>query len=280
MRTIVDIFLSRPGILSPDLKKGCNNFENFLRKNERFKPRTVGYKKDTPRLVPGEDTKKVMKDCFGAIILGYPRAGKYVFFEYEHIIKLCSPSFLWKNKVRLPTEWNHIEAAMASILELPLLIIQHKSDYSEIIDRGVFCKKASILNIPSVDLYNEEWYREDSIKHHIHNWKREVILKALPTIIKGKWRHRFGPKNKMSEPEDAEVIEEGDKYIYKKLKSNDSFILNNFEAIGEGNWIIFDKRYQGGELLAREKIQIKNKNLLKGHKELEKRHILTYERLP
>ena len=65
------IFLSRPNWVSEDLGKGLDGFLEVMRSYE-LSPRTIGTT-DYPSNSPMDEVIRLMKDCVGAIILGYPQ---------------------------------------------------------------------------------------------------------------------------------------------------------------------------------------------------------------
>ena len=102
-----------------------------------------------------------MDSCKGAIILGYPQLTVTDGFLKSEPIS---------NKLILATEWNHIEASLAYVRGLPLLILHHNSVSRGIFDRGV-------LNafLYSVDFTESNWSMQPSINGAITKWKQECI---------------------------------------------------------------------------------------------------------
>lgn len=67
---MLNIFVSRPTWVSSEFRKGLDNFLKFI-EGHGFKPRTLGVE-DYPTKAPLDEIIRLMEDCVGAIILGYP----------------------------------------------------------------------------------------------------------------------------------------------------------------------------------------------------------------
>jgi hypothetical protein len=98
---MVNVFVSRPNWVAPEFKAGLDIFLNLL-KSVDLQPRTVG-STDPPTKTPLDEVLLLMKECQGAIILGYPQ----ISVERGQ----CKGADC--SGLSLPTEWNHIEAALA-----------------------------------------------------------------------------------------------------------------------------------------------------------------------
>lgn len=150
-----DIFLSRPTWIEDRFNPGLKGFLGLLQSLE-LNPRTLGAT-DYPAAAPLDEVIRLMGDCSGAIILGYPQimvtAGK---IKDQNI----------NNELSLGTEWNHIEAALAHSMDLPLLIIHHINVKRGIFDRGTVGKF-----IHEIDLSDGSWPLSDSIRGAIDSWK-------------------------------------------------------------------------------------------------------------
>jgi hypothetical protein len=136
-----DVFVSRPTWVPEEFKEGLENFIDLLR-SRGLNPRTLG-STDYPTECPLDEVVEIMKECSGAIILGYPQ------------IKISEGSI--KNEpitseVLLTSEWNHIETGLAYAQGVPLLVIQHHN-----ISRGIFDRGTMPKFIHSVDLSDASW---------------------------------------------------------------------------------------------------------------------------
>lgn len=125
---MINIFCSRPTWVAEEFKEGLTGFLAFLG-THGLKPRTIG-STDYPTESPLDEVMRIMDECEGAIILGYPQI-----YVMKGNIKGVE-----KNEFPLPTEWNHIEATLAYAKKLPLLLIHHKGISRGIFDRGAIGK--------------------------------------------------------------------------------------------------------------------------------------------
>lgn len=159
---MVDVFISRPTWVSEEFRIGLQGFLSFLDTHE-IKPRTIG-STDYPTTAPLDAVIAIMNECAGAIILGYPQIsvteGKVRDTEVDSLL--------------LPTEWNHIEAALAYHNKLPLLIVHHKN-----IVRGIFEHGALSSFVYEKDLSEPNWFLAENIAGAIKNWK-SALAKDSP----------------------------------------------------------------------------------------------------
>lgn len=155
---MINIFLSRPNWIDKDYINGLEGFILLL-SNLGMNPRTIG-KTDYPNKSPMDEVVKLMEQCSGAIILGYPQI-----IVNSGIIKekQIDKEFL------LPTEWNHIETGLAYAREIPLLVIHHLG-----ITRGVFDRGALSNYIYEINMADSNWPLRPDIQGALANWKKEV----------------------------------------------------------------------------------------------------------
>ncbi len=162
----INIFISRPNWVDEPYKKGLDIFLTRLTDLE-FQPRTLGTT-DYPTKAPLDGVIEIMKECKGAVILGYPQ------------ISINSGSIKGKkldDVIALPTEWNHIEAGLAYSKKLPLLVIHHIG-----INCGIFDRGALNSFLFSKDLTNPAWSNEEDISGAIRSWRDDVLgFKPTPT---------------------------------------------------------------------------------------------------
>lgn len=155
---MINIFFSRPTWVAEEFKEGLTGFLSFLGTHD-LKPRTIG-STDYPTESPLDEVIRVMDECEGAIILGYPQI-----YVIRGNIKGSE-----KNDLLLPTEWNHIEATLAYAKKLPLLIIHHKG-----ISRGIFDHGATSKFIYEKDLSNSNWFLSENISGALMKWKASIM---------------------------------------------------------------------------------------------------------
>lgn len=153
-----NIFLSRPSWIDPKYEQGLDLFIGFL-KHQNLIPRTLGTT-DYPTNSPLDEVIALMKKCNGAIILGYPQ--------------IIVETGALKNKhlqtpIVLGTEWNHIEAALAYSLNIPLLVIHDLG-----VSRGIFDRGTLNAFLYSADLKNPAWFMERNIEGAFEAWKSRL----------------------------------------------------------------------------------------------------------
>jgi len=155
---MINIFISRPTWIAEEFREGLTSFLSFLGTHD-LKPRTIG-STDYPTESPLDEVIRVMDECEGAIILGYPQI-----YLIKGNIKGSE-----KNNLLLATEWNHIEATLAYAKKLPLLVIHHKG-----ISRGIFDHGAIGKFIYEKDLSKSNWFLSDNISGALMKWKASII---------------------------------------------------------------------------------------------------------
>lgn len=149
-----DIFLSRPTWIDKRYEKGLNGFLSLLNAHG-LQPRTIGTT-DFPSKSPMDEVVNLMRKCVGAVVLGFPQ----VIIE-KGLIKDVAVS----QPISLGTEWNHIEAALAHCLGIPILVIHDKT-----VIRGVFERGALNSFIYSFDFTDPSWPLEQSATGAIKSW--------------------------------------------------------------------------------------------------------------
>lgn len=160
---MINIFISRPTWISEEFKEGLTGFLTFLSTHE-IKPKTLGAT-DYPTESPLDEVISIMDGCQGAIILGYPQI----------YVTKGSVKGTEKSEFLLPTEWNHIEAALAYRKKMPLLIIHHKG-----ISRGIFEHGAIGKYIYEKDLSKPNWFLSENITGALKRWKESIKKPKLP----------------------------------------------------------------------------------------------------
>ena len=148
------VFVSQPTWVPPEHRPGLEKFKDLLRIRD-LDPRSVGVT-DMPSLLPLEEVIQLMGRCHGAIVLGIPQ------------IKVLSGK-LKGDEITSPfdlgTEWNHIEAALAYALKLPVLVIHDTT-----VVRGIFDRGAANAFIYVVDFSSDSWSRTDEISGAVATW--------------------------------------------------------------------------------------------------------------
>jgi hypothetical protein len=151
----VHIFVSRPTWVSPEFDVGLKVFLTSIR-NMGLTPRTLG-SSDYPSKAPLDEVIEIMNECKGAIVLGFPQLliteGKIKGYEIE-------------SEISLPTEWNHIEAALAYSKGLPLIMLHHTG-----VTRGVFDRGVMNAFVHEVDFTSPTWSMDPALNGAIQKWK-------------------------------------------------------------------------------------------------------------
>ncbi len=155
----MQIFVSRPTWVSPEFDAGLEVFLTSL-KNMGLIPRTLG-SSDYPSKAPLDEVIEIMDECEGAIILGYPQIlisnGKVKDYDIETVMSL-------------PTEWNHIEAALAYSKGIPIIMFHHKG-----VSRGVFDRGVMNAFVHEVDFSSVTWSMDSALNGAIQKWKSNCI---------------------------------------------------------------------------------------------------------
>ncbi len=170
-----EIFVSRPNWIPEKFDKGLNSLYNLLKANG-LNPRTIG-QSDYPNKSPLDEVIRLLKKCEGTIVLGIPQI---------EITKGLIKGKTLDYDLHLGTEWNHIEAALSHSLDLPMLIVHHKT-----VVRGIFDRGACNSFLHKVDMEESHWATSDGISGAILNWKSE--LKKPMTAISEKINNEIKP---------------------------------------------------------------------------------------
>lgn len=160
---MISIFLSRPNSVDADQQKTVDEINKLLT-SRGLVMRTIGTT-DFPNVAPMMAVEQVMRECSGAIILGFPQI-----HLLTGILKPgTSQQINIKNK-KIPTQWNHIEGSMAFMLKLPMLIIK-----DEKIDGGIFDVGTTGHFLHTFDLSKQNWLCEQKFLQPFNDWHSEVI---------------------------------------------------------------------------------------------------------
>ena len=153
---MIDIFLSRPTYIPPEQEGGISGFYALLKAMD-LNPRTLGTT-DYPVSAPLNEVLRMLDECSAMIVLGVSQiSAKTGTLKGEKI----------KKPLKLATEWNHIEAALAYSQKKPLLIIHDKG-----ISRGIFDRGALTGFIHESDFNDEQWYTKKEIMGALQSWKK------------------------------------------------------------------------------------------------------------
>src|SRR4030095_6594342 len=130
VKQVIETFVSRPTWAPPEIEDKLKDFYQLLQ-DTGFKANTIG-KSQAALRTPFEDVRRLIKKCQCTIVLGLPQ----IFLDNGSIkqVSVTQP-------LTLAPEWNQIEATMSLMLDLPTLVLRHKS----VTDRGVFERGAANL---------------------------------------------------------------------------------------------------------------------------------------
>lgn len=157
---MTDIFISRPTVLGNGYEKSYKAFERFF-KSEGFSPRRLG-KSDYSLKAPLVAVMKLMEQCKGAIILGYP--------HHEVLYSLTKGGeVINEHGILLPTPWNQIEGTLAYKNGIPVLVIAQEEVEGGLFDYGVtgeFVHKS--------DLSSDKWFKSVEFLGIFQDWKKQI----------------------------------------------------------------------------------------------------------
>ena len=125
-RPTIKVFMSKPGALSYRQRQVLLLITDLL-KSEGLSPATLE-RPDYPESGVVTEVSRIMSECSGAVIIG--------FSQLEVRDGIWRPGTSEQRQVKgehFATPWNHIEAGMATMYGLPLLIVRQES-----VSEGIF----------------------------------------------------------------------------------------------------------------------------------------------
>lgn len=160
------IFVSKPNALNPQQAEFWEAIKVLLTQ-KGLEYHCLG-DTDFPNKAPLTAVKKLLRKCQGAIVLG---------LRQTHVIsgvkKGGTPSQFELSNAYLGTEWNHIEAGMAYMNDLPLLIIRENG-----VQGGVFDAGNTDLFIHQISLEPDQnisaWLLSNKFQHPFDEWIEEM----------------------------------------------------------------------------------------------------------
>lgn len=161
MGFVKSVFVSRPTWVPEPFVAGLRSFIKSI-EGYGLVPKTLGVS-DYPHESPLDEVIRLMTECSGAVILGYPQV-----WIQRGIVKETPITPL--DDMALPTEWNHIEAGLAYALKRPLLLIHHLT-----VSRGIFARGAMNTFNYSVDLSDASWSHQERIQGAVKSWADHVL---------------------------------------------------------------------------------------------------------
>jgi hypothetical protein len=174
-----DVFLSVGRRLRPDQEEFVRSLEEELRRND-VSPKTVG-RNDFTSGQPLARIAEVMAKCCGAVVIAFERTHSPTVVEYRR-----TPEEHTSHEITLPTVWNQIEASMAYVHGLPLLVV---------VERGL--RPEGLLEarydwyVQTVDPSDEESLTTPEFRGVLTDWLKRVdeTSKAGPARAVGSNRN-------------------------------------------------------------------------------------------
>jgi hypothetical protein len=155
-----NVFISRPTVIAPDAEAAYSDFDAFLAANG-IKRRRLG-QTDYSREAPLKAIFRIIDECCGAIILGYPQ------FAIRHeALRSNEAQNVWGYV--FPTPWNQIEGALAYRAKTPVLVIAHDG-----VDGGVFDHGVTGESVLHLDLTAADWFKKPQFKQPFDHWLADV----------------------------------------------------------------------------------------------------------
>jgi hypothetical protein len=156
----MNVFVSRPTVIGHEFESAYATFHAAL-VSEGYVLRRLGggdYSKKAPLMAVID----LIRDCCGALILGYPQV------EFQHFARR-SEQFQNNFRCVYPTPWNQIEGAIAYACESPVLVIAHPG-----IDGGVFDHGITGESVLHIDMSEPGWFRKEQFVQPFSEWAAEV----------------------------------------------------------------------------------------------------------
>ncbi len=139
---MIETFISRPNWTPPIIEHKLKDFYQLL-EDTGFNANTIG-KNHIPLKTPFDDVKSLMTKCQCTIVLGLPQIFmKSGTIKHEEI----------SENLTLTTEWNQIEATMSIMLNLPTLVLLHKT----VAARGIFDRGAANVFVHEFNSLDKDW---------------------------------------------------------------------------------------------------------------------------
>jgi hypothetical protein len=161
----ISLFISKPSIenLNPNQKIMWNKLKEVIDN----KGIIINYlePEEYSNLFPIQKVKKVIERCHGVIILGFKQ-----FYITNGIKKMGSENESQLKNYFLPTEWNNLEAGLAYVYDLPILIICEIG-----IGGGVFDDKMTEFKIYRFRSDSKNWHKSKVFIGLLNEWFKKVL---------------------------------------------------------------------------------------------------------
>lgn len=157
-----DIFVSRPSTRNDRQEAFLEHLDELLEQRD-LRPVVVG-QTEYPNRAPIHAVRDLMETCDGAMVIG---------LEQLHVVegrdKPGAEEERTLEDLHLPTPWNQIEAGMAFMLELPMLIIKEEG-----VEGGVFDVGNSDRYIHQATM-TTDWLDSEEFTQPFNAWHEEII---------------------------------------------------------------------------------------------------------
>lgn len=157
---MIDIFISRPTVIETKYEKSYVALEKFLT-STKIKIRRLGGN-DYSLKAPLKAVMNLMKQCKGAIILGYPHR------EVTYSLKKGRAN-INKHNILLPTPWNQIEGTLAYKQNIPVLVVAQNGVEGGLFDYGVTGEFVYKANLSS-----NRWFKNKEFLGIFQDWKNQI----------------------------------------------------------------------------------------------------------
>lgn len=169
MNSVFNIFVSKPNALTSDQSIFYSEFLKLIGERSLI-PRTLG-ETDFPNNAPIHAVRDLLLQCDGVIVLGF----RQTFIEIGFSKFETQKQFVI-DKSYLPTAWNQIEAGMAFMCNVPMLIICENGVTSGVFDVGNTDKFIHQTSL------SRDWLHSKKFLQPFNSWHMELIQKqALNT---------------------------------------------------------------------------------------------------
>jgi len=162
----IPVFVSCPSALSENQELSKKTILKEMSKNG-LEPRQLG-KSDYPTESPLKEVLSIAKHCAGGIILGFEQ----IRIEIGTLKPNTNLETKIKKRIKMPTEWNHLEAGILFSLNLPILVFKEDEIEGGVFDHGV--TDVFIHKMPNASLSRSEREIFTSI---FLKWQSEVRYK-------------------------------------------------------------------------------------------------------
>ena len=158
MTNAMRVFLSRPSWIAPRFRAGIERFQQRLLELG-LDARTLGVSTAADQN-PVRDVVRLVDNTYGMVVLGWPQ----IEAPAARIKETDAAPLI------LPTEWNHIESAIAFARGRPLILLRERS----VAGRGMLDAASLGLFVREVDGEHETWVDEPLVLQALRTWRDKV----------------------------------------------------------------------------------------------------------